>query len=168
MRKFLPLILCVGLTGCADPITNLVMGGATAVSYSVIGQSPGDYALSRALHKNCDIRNPKRNNGEYCIDSQNQAALLAEVPVYCYRTLGSPDCSSQLDPHNNGAQPIVMPADRMVSGPPGLRLSDLDMSESANPMPVNLSPAPAAPTPTPRAVAPLDHADEALRDDELK
>lgn len=162
MRKYLPLILCIGLTGCADPMTNLVLGGATVVSYSVLGQSPGDYALSEYKDQNCDIRNPKRNDGHYCVD-RNQAALT-EPPLYCYRTLGSPDCSSQIDPHNNGVQPIVMPADRMIGRAPGIT-TPLPTYDVDRDMPVSLTPAarstpPAAPSPPP-----LSPADNALEDE---
>lgn len=157
MRKFLPLVLITGLAGCADPMTNMVLGGATAVSYSVLGQSPGDYALSRAMHKNCDVRNPKRYDGEYCVD-QNQA-LLTDPPVYCYRTIGSPDCSSQLDPHNSGAHPIVMPADQSAVAPPTaspLPVYDVDKNQ-----PVSLTPAARLPAP----VAPLNHEDNSIDED---
>ena len=117
MRKFLPIAILAPalapvLTGCGfDPLSgaavasNVAMGGATVVSYSVVGQSPVDYALSEYRQKNCDIRNPKRY-GHYCVDPP---APLVEPAVYCYHTLGTPDCSSMIDPHNNGQQPIVGP-----------------------------------------------------------
>lgn len=106
MRKFLPLAVGVLLmTGCAvDPVTALVTGGATVATYSVTGKSPVDYGLSRARHQDCDIRNPKRHNGAYCVDTPPPAP--PEASVYCYPTLGVPYCSRQLDPYRNGNQPL--------------------------------------------------------------
>lgn len=112
MRKILPaLMLVLALSGCGfNPLAtganiNLATAGLSIISYSVLGQSPVDYALSKKRGKYCDFRNMKKY-GEYCIDPQ---PLLAECAVYCYRTLGVPDCTNLIDPHNNGNQPIVGP-----------------------------------------------------------
>jgi hypothetical protein len=112
MRKILPALLLVfALSGCGlsnfatGAGANVALGGLTIISYSVLGQSPLDYALSQKRGKYCDFRNMKKY-GEYCINPQ---PLFAECAVYCYRTLGVPDCTNMIDPHNNGNQPIVGP-----------------------------------------------------------
>jgi len=119
MGKILPFLCLALLAGCMDPVTTLAVGGATVATYSVTGKSPFDYGLSRARQQDCDIRNPKRHDGLYCVNEDEQTALAPEPEVYCYATLGMPDCSRQLDPHNNGEQPIVGPVatDRALRDP---------------------------------------------------
>ncbi len=111
MRKILPalLLICLSLSACSfQPFStattmNTALAGLNIISYSVLGQSPVDFALSKQRGKYCDFRNMKKY-GEYCIDPD---PLFAECTVYCYRTLGVPDCTNMIDPHNNGNQPIV-------------------------------------------------------------
>ncbi len=111
MRKILPFVLLMLLSGCGLDLlggtavmTNVAMGAATVDSYSVVGKGPVDYALSSYLKQDCDIRNPKKYNGEYCIDPPKPPV---DPVVYCYRTLGDTDCTNVLDPHHNNNNPIV-------------------------------------------------------------
>ena len=99
MRKLLPsifsLVFASMLTGCGvDPLTTTVTGGATVISYSVLGKSPMDYGLSEARKQDCDIRNPKKYDGRYCVDYAETVELEREqTPVYCYRSLGDVYCT---------------------------------------------------------------------------
>ncbi len=110
MRKNLPILLCTFLlsllTACGDPMLNMATAGGTLVSYSVIGKGPLDYGLSRYTKQDCDVRNPKKYNGAYCVDLAQVNALRPEDMVYCYSTLGTPYCSRIKDPYGNGDQPL--------------------------------------------------------------
>ncbi len=139
MRKILPALgAVILLSGCGfEPLagatmTNLTLAGATIASYSVLGQSPVDYALSQKRGKYCDFRNMKKY-GSYCIEPE---PLLGESVVYCYRTLGTPDCTNVIDPHNNGNQPIVGPTAQAI--PADYRPQPLALSEY-NSRPVDLT-----------------------------
>lgn len=143
MRKFLPFVLLMLLSGCGLNLmngtalmSNVAMGGATVTSYSVIGKGPVDYALSQYLEQDCDIRNPKKYNGEYCIDPPKPPV---DPVVYCYRSLGDTDCTNVLDPHHNNNNPIVRgnQAQHAVATPVSLTPSNHSANEKA---PVTLTP----------------------------
>lgn len=123
MRKILPVLyvlICLPLTACGiDPfagpvMTNVAMGGVSAVSYSVVGKSPVDYGLSQFRKRDCDFRNLKKF-GSYCVDPE---PAIIDPAVYCYRTIATPDCTNQIDPHNNGNQPIVGPGSLPMNAMP--------------------------------------------------
>lgn len=142
MRKFLPVLLLVpALSGCGAVsalgptlATNLAMGGATVVSYSVVGQSPVDYAISKYRGQDCDIRNPKKYDGLYCVNGKYE---VADPQVYCYRSLGDADCSDRLDPYGNRNQPIV----RGANGQPVAMTAAPAYSNDPVPAPASLAPA---------------------------
>ena len=170
MRKFVPVhfllpVVLLALAGCGfNPLTgavmtNIAMSGATVATYSVTGKSPMDYTLSRMIGKDCDIRNPKRYDGLYCIEGKYQPE--PQPPVYCYRTLGEPDCSDRPDPYDNRNQPIVRPLEQAGAVP-----------TAATPIPTTLAPVLPAPTPKPASIttphapahpAPLNQEDSALQ-----
>lgn len=167
MRKFLPvLLLAPALSGCGAVsalgptlATNLAMGGATVVSYSVVGQSPVDYALSQYRGQDCDIRNPKKYDGLYCVNGKYE---VADPQVYCYRSLGDADCSDRIDPYGNRNQPIVN-----GSGQPVAMTATPAYPTAPVPAPAALTPAATAPVSRPVAAqpapAPLTPADNALQ-----
>ena len=113
MRKIMPMLfVCLSLSGCTmptfwvpEPLTNVVLGSTSVLSYSVLGKGPIDYAYSEYKDQNCDFRNIKRE-GQYCV-AKNPPAPPPQPALYCYRSLGTPDCSRQIDPYDNGNKPIV-------------------------------------------------------------
>lgn len=108
-RKILPLAALLALAGCKmveplmAPIQPVAMP-ATVVSYSVLGKSPVDYAMSQIRNQDCDVRNPKKYDGMYCV---NPYVPPSDPTTYCYRTLGDTECSDRLDPYGNNNRPIV-------------------------------------------------------------
>jgi hypothetical protein len=161
MRKILPvLLLCPVLAGCGiDPfagsvMTNVAMGGATVVSYSVVGKSPLDYGLSHYRQRDCDFRNLKKY-GSYCVDLE---PTPVDPAVYCYRTIASPDCTNLIDPHNNGNQPIVGPGNLPMNAIP------VSTGTSGYSVPTTELPAPArAPATSPGDPLALTEADRDLQ-----
>jgi hypothetical protein len=104
--RLILLSFCLILsTGC-NPMTNLAMGAATVATYSVTGKGPADLAMSDYTGKDCDIRNPKKYDGQYCVSHLPEDGIRGGE-VYCHRTLGVPDCSASPDPYANKNQPIV-------------------------------------------------------------
>jgi len=172
MRKILPLMTMLPLlASCGfDPLsgavaTNVAMLGATAVSYSVVGKSPMDYAISQYRGQDCDIRNPKQYEGLYCVNGKYQE--IKEPTVYCYRSLGDTDCSDRLDPYNNRNAPIVRNAPYTTASTPAALPNS---SAPPIPAPTMLGPAgttpvarPVATTPSSAAPAPLTQEDMATK-----
>lgn len=157
MRKILPVLLLMpllsacgaeGILGSAV-LTNVAMGGATVASYSVLGQSPIDYAISKYRGQNCDIRNPKKYEGLYCVNGVYE--LAPERTVYCYRSLGDVDCSDSRDPYSNHNQPIV----RQQPFTDGYMANNsMPASSSAAPVPAPVMLEPAGTTPVARPSTP--------------
>ncbi len=142
MRKILPVLTLLPLlSGCGADIlgsavlTNFAMGGATVASYSVVGQSPVDYAISKYRGQNCDIRNPKKYEGLYCVNGVYE--VEPERTVYCYRSLGDTDCSDRLDPYGNRNQPIVLKQPFTADG----QMATASSSSPPIPAPTMLEPA---------------------------
>lgn len=172
MRKIMPVLLLMlpllsgcGVAAALGPTlaTNVAMIGGTAVSYSVVGQSPADYALSKFRGQDCDIRNPKKYDGLYCVNGKYEP--VPQQTVYCYRSLGDADCTDQLDPYGNRNQPIVR-------GQPAAAVANNTIPNSSGapvPMPTMLEPAGTRPvarpvTPSsPAAPAALTPADMATQ-----
>lgn len=105
IRLILLAFCLITSTGC-NPMTNLAMGAATVATYSVTGKGPADLAMSDYTGKDCDIRNPKKYDGQYCVSHLPEDGIRGGE-VYCHRTLGVPDCSASPDPFANKNQPIV-------------------------------------------------------------
>lgn len=107
MRVPIFFLALLGLSGCMDPVSNMVVGTATVSTFSVEGKGPVDLALSEIKDQDCDIRNPKKYDGHYCMDESAKTLPDTSARVYCHPTLGQPECTAQPDPHANGNTPYV-------------------------------------------------------------
>lgn len=107
MRAPFFFVALLGLSGCLDPMSNMVVGTATVSTFSVEGKGPVDLALSEIKDQDCDIRNPKKYDGHYCMDESAKTLPDTSVKVYCHPTLGQPECTAQPDPHGNRNTPYV-------------------------------------------------------------
>ena len=100
MKYFAALFVCFLLSGCglAKPTAGMPMSasplavGVAVDTVSVINSQKtiGDHIVSGITGKECSSPRQSIHGGDYCQDKPLPPEK--QPPVYCYRTLGTPDC----------------------------------------------------------------------------
>jgi hypothetical protein len=96
MRRLIPLLLLLPLTGCDT--TGLGVGAAVTIgSVAVIGRTPVDALVSAVSGRDCSAVRMDRGRS-YCAPEE----APPPAPAFCTRSLGRVDCWPEAIPGQRG------------------------------------------------------------------
>jgi len=94
-------VILLGVSAC-----EVVVGGATLVSVIYTGKTPIDHAVGAANDQDCSLLNIEKEE-PYCQELARHDGS-ADV-LYCYPTLGRPECYENPLPNGQGRVSFVAP-----------------------------------------------------------
>lgn len=102
-------IALLGLGGCSEP-TSLALTGASLISFAATDKFLMDHVASWATGKDCSMA-AAGADGRYCRPDEEIATpgfqtLIAESPLYCYRTLAEITCYESPDPQASASRRV--------------------------------------------------------------
>lgn len=106
LPRRLALVALLAMLGACENAALLAAAGSTT-SLTMTRKLPPDHLASVMLGAECSVVTLEEH-GYYC-KPRRADVLDAQPPLYCYRTLGVPDCYAEPDPYDSRVQPIVVP-----------------------------------------------------------
>ncbi|MCH9845380.1 MAG: hypothetical protein K0U39_07710 [Alphaproteobacteria bacterium] len=80
-----------GLSGCTT--SQFATAAILAVGYTIwTDKLPTDSLLEVITDKDCSTVRAEEEGGAVCIDKEDTPPKASDVPIWCYRSLGSVDC----------------------------------------------------------------------------
>ena len=91
------------LSACGGPESAYLIGASLA-NFIHTDRVPIDYVAEYASGQECNLLKSIEDGGPLCRKSFTRTVI--EPPLYCYRTIGEPNCYVSPDPYKTGAQTI--------------------------------------------------------------
>lgn len=105
VRRVLALcFLMAPLAGCGGIEAPFLAAVSTTAMIINEGKVPTDYIAEAATGLDCNYIRSTVDKGPLCRPLAQREVI--ERPVYCYRTIASPNCYNKPDPYNIGARTI--------------------------------------------------------------
>ena len=109
MRRLAALfVILLGVSACEQAAGNvaLVVLGTNLSTLMFTGKTPLDHSISAQTGKNCSVVNAEKWE-PYCQEWSEPVENLAVL--YCYPTLGQPECYMEPLPYRQGRSSLTTP-----------------------------------------------------------